>query len=314
MKKFLIFASSYDEVSGGAIVLHKLCHLLNTLGYEAYLYSKYEAYQVNRGGLSRQFIRMLKHRRSIRRHRKKFKVNPSFNTPVYQKEKEVFGDDWIVVYPEVTTGNPLEAENVVRWLLHQPGFHKGSVSYYSNELYFKYNSAIRDFHIYGSVTSKNELKIAHYPLEYYNTTDLPANRSGTAHCIRKAVDKEIQHDLSYSISIDGLSHSETAKVLKSVKTFISYDSYTAYSIFAALCGAASIVVPDSGVDIDEWYPNTEDRNGIAYGFSDEEAKRAHETAPLILERIHREENAALQQVKNFVIEVNEFFGDNCEKE
>lgn len=314
MKKFLIFASSYDEVSGGAIVLHKLCHLLNTLGHESYLYPKYEDYQASRSNLPRHFVRMLNHERGIRRKHKKFKVNPVFNTPVYKKTNDNFGDDWVVVYPEVTAGNPLRAKNIVRWLLHQPGFHNGKVNYYTNELYFKFNSAIRDFHIYGSVTSENELKICQYPLEHYNTLDLPLDRSGTAHCIRKAVDKDIVHDLNSSISIDGLPHNEAAKILKSVKTFISYDSLTAYSIFASLCGATSIVVPDSGVDIDEWYPDPEDRNGIAYGFSDSESERAHKTAPLLLDRVLREEAAALQRAKSFVTEVNDFFNDDEKQE
>jgi hypothetical protein len=37
-KKFIIFSGSYSEDSGGTVVLHQLCHLLNTNGYEAYLY------------------------------------------------------------------------------------------------------------------------------------------------------------------------------------------------------------------------------------------------------------------------------------
>ena len=44
-KKYIIFAPSYIETSGGAVVLHKLCSDLNSLGYESYLYPHFETFQ-----------------------------------------------------------------------------------------------------------------------------------------------------------------------------------------------------------------------------------------------------------------------------
>ena len=39
--KFVIYTHRYDVNSGGLIVLHFLCHMINTLGYEAYLWPAY---------------------------------------------------------------------------------------------------------------------------------------------------------------------------------------------------------------------------------------------------------------------------------
>ena len=37
MTKIIIAAPSYNDKSGGSIALHKLCHVLNNLEYDAYV-------------------------------------------------------------------------------------------------------------------------------------------------------------------------------------------------------------------------------------------------------------------------------------
>ena len=103
-----------------------------------------------------------------------------------------------------------------------------------------------------------------------------------------------------------MSHPEIAGIFKRVKTFISYDTYTAYSRFAVLCGCESVVVPDEGVTKEQWRPNPADRYGVAYGFSDIEA--ASRTAHLMKEHTLFEERISSENVKNAVIEINDFFG------
>src|SRR5690606_7573161 len=127
------------------------------------------------------------------------------------------------------------------------------------------------------------LKVIHYPLEHYHTTNVSGTRRGTAVCIRKGKGKTFQHDERDAIVIDGKSHEEVAQILNKVSVFVSYDTYTAYSLFAVLCGCDSVVIPDPGVDEASWYPNPTDRDGIAYGFENIEAARA--SAPRVLPRI-----------------------------
>ena len=302
-KKFIIFAPSYDENSGGIVVLHKLCSLLNSLGYESYLHPYIFSYELNRNNLKDFIINVCKW--SIRAGLSRYRTNPAFKTPIFRGSLEG-EDDYIVVYPEVVFGNPLKAKNVVRWLLHQPGYHEKFFFYGRGELYFKFNSAIQDFSFPESVTSKTELKVIHYPLEFYNKDAAGGDdRAGTAYCIRKGRDKELQHDIKSSILIDGKSHAEVAKIFKRVKTFISYDDYTAYSIFAVLCGCESIVIPSKGVSEIEWYSNESDRYGLSYGMKNR--KRAKESSHLVKDHVEEEENKSIKNVKNFILECENYF-------
>ena len=303
MSKFIIFSPSYHQTNGGAIVLHKLCSILNELGHESYIYPYYQTFELNKKNCIKSIQRSLKS--FLFPWRKRFKINKNFNTPIYKKSDIHSEEDTVVVYPEIVFGNPLRAKNVVRLLLHQPGYHTGQIFYGKNELYFKFNSAIRDFTFPGSVTSDKHLKVIHYPLEHYNTNTLPKIRSGTAYSVRKTKNKPLQHPLDNSILIDGKSHKEIAEIFKNATEFISYDPYTAYSIFAVLCGCDSIVIPDDGVSEDEWYPDPNDRNGISYGFSNIEKSR--KTAHLVKQHVIREEQKSIENVKVFTEEVNSFF-------
>lgn len=307
MKKYLIFAPSYDENSGGIVVLHKLCHLLNSQGYEAFIFPYFENFEVSKENLIKVFIKKIIHQ--FKQSFKRYRTNKFFNTPVKKNWSAADSENFIVVYPEIVFGNPLGAKHVVRWLLHQPGFHTGKIYYGGNELYYKFNSAIDDFCFPSSKTSEKELKIIHYPTDiYYPPSNKNHQRKGTAYCLRKGKDKIIQHELKDSILIDRKSHAEIAEIFRNVKTFVSYDTYTAYSIFAVLCGAESIVVPDQNTPIDDWYPNHVDRYGISYGFSEKERVRAVETKDKVLSHIVSEERKSIKNVIAFAGETQEYFG------
>ncbi|NVJ60888.1 MAG: WavQ [Gammaproteobacteria bacterium] len=301
MAKFLIYTPSYNERSGGIIVLHKLCHLLNDLGHEAYVYPYAYTYEINRFNLLENIFNFIKW--SFFSSITPFKTNKHFNTPIFKGGiKDI--ENFTVVYPEIVFGNPLRAKNVVRWLLHQPGFHEHRIYYGRNELLFKFNSAIKDFSYPGSVTSSHELKVIHYPLEYYNN-NTKISRNGYAYCVRKGKGKTFVKDHSNDILIDNLTHQKISEVFKRCEYFISYDTYTAYSIFAALCGCISVVVGDSGVSKIDWYPNVQDRYGIAYGMED--IPWACQTMSKVYDRVLSEETKSRDNVAMFVEECNRYF-------
>lgn len=284
--------------------MHKLCHLLNTLGAEAEIFPLFENHEINRLNAWKTIPQFL--RRALRWSVKPFATNPYLNTPVTRSLARYQGrDDWIAIYPEVTFGNPLSAKHVVRWLLHNPGFHKGVIYFGPGELHYKFNSAIQDFHYPGSTLSDNPLEVIHYPLEVYNQQGVASVRKGTAYCLRKGRHKKIQHDLRDSILIDGKSHKEVAEIFKRVERFISYDTYTAYSRFASLCGCDSIVIPDDGVSVEQWYARPEDRYGVSYGFDGIEEARA--TRQLMHDRILAQEGKSLDNVKALIHETQRFF-------
>ena len=90
-----------------------------------------------------------------------------------------------------------------------------------------------------------------------------------------------------------------------MKTFISYDTLTAYSIFAVLCGCESIVIPDEGVSIDDWYPDYEDRYGISYGFSNLEEAAA--TKHLVEPRVIKEHERSIENARKAFNEADSYF-------
>lgn len=307
-KKFLIVAPRLQEISGGSIVLHKLCDILNELGYSSYIYPliKPRSYYYGRrmsvicGGIYDDI--KLFYFIVLRR----FRTNPKYNTPILKSYRQVRNnDDWIVIYPEIVNGNPLEGKNIVRWFLHHPGYHTKQIHYGINELYYRFNNATHPIYIEGSTMAEDYLKVISYPVEYYNMDNIPIKRQGTAYCLRKGRGKTIVHDLNDSILIDGMSHKEVASVFKKVKRFISYDTYTAYSIFAVLCGCESVVIADDGVSEEEWYPSEEDRYGIAYGF--DRLDWALSTKELQINRVHKEHENSISSVARFAKAAIAFF-------
>ena len=319
MKKFIIFAPDYIDNNGGTIALHKLCDLLNRSGYEAYLYPDFESYDLHTYNVSNipDYVKKLDRIFSLTetvpigtpvsedKLQSVFWINPAFNTPVYIPHREVsFNNDWVIIYPEITFGNPLRAKNVVRWFLHNPGFWTGKIYYGQNELYFRYSESFENFQLTGSKTSDLILKILHLPLDIFYENPTSKERKGTAYMIRKGYNRKIIHNLENSIQIDGKSNREIADILRSVKTFISYDPSTLYSNLAVLCGCESVVVPIDGIEEDQWVPNYINY-GVAYGF--ENIEKARNTAPLMREALLLAEDESLDLVKLFAKEANDYF-------
>lgn len=296
--KIFIYASHYNENSGGQIALHRLCHIINTINNHDC------AFLVNWDLADPKKKSKLAFLKRILTGKKNFRIHPSWRTPLWISSK--FPAKSIVIYPEIINGNPLRIKNVVRWLLHNPGFHTKQIDYSANELYYKFNSAIDDFYYEGSYLSQNELKVIFYPLGVYNN-DVEMERDiECCHLIRKGKEKPPIHP-KHSIQIDGLPHTEIAKIFKRSKRFISYDDYTAYSIFAALCGCESIVVPEKNCDLTAWYPNQEDRYGIAYGFDHVQLEWAAQTRHKVLEHVKNEFSKSESNVKTVLDEIRTHF-------
>lgn len=298
-RPFIIFAPRFDENSGGAVVLHRLCDLLNRSGQRALLWPSREIlfdpwrplYSWNRQRLQRRWYR--KHG--------PYRTFEGFLTPL-ATPADLKGA--IVVYPEVVDGNPLRADHVVRWLLHRPGFHTGRIDYGRNDRYFFFQNAFDDPNL--NPDRDNLLRTVFIRDDLYRQVHF-GPRSGCCHILRKGAGRPMQHDVANSILIDGLSHPEAAAVFNRVQTCISYDPYTMYSQFAALCGCDSVVLPEEGMTEESWYPDPRDRYGVALGW--EGLEQARRTAPLLLPRLKEQEQEANASVQRFVEKCRGYFGD-----
>jgi hypothetical protein len=320
MKKFIIFAPDYIDVNGGTIALHKLCDMLNRAGHEAFIYPDYESYELHAYNLDEVEVMKNKINKvfgltevapigvpiSIEKAKAVFWVNESFLTPVYIPDRQAsFDEEWVVIYPEITFGNPLRAKNVVRWLLHNPGFWTGKIYYGKNELYFRYSDIFDPFQFPGSKTSDLILYVLDLPLDLFYEPPQSSARTGTAYCLRKGQGRKIEHNLENSILIDGKSNKEIADIFRSIETFISYDTNTFYSSLAVLCGCNSVVVPLDGVSEISWRPDEKTRYGVAYGI--ENLEKAKSTAGMARATLLDAERNSQRCVLEFIAEVNRYF-------
>lgn len=301
--KFLIVAPTYNDINGGAIVLHKLCHLLNSNGFEAAIYPYFGQETYNSDNF-------LSHTRDIaktiiKKYWRGFDTNEAFDTPIVYKVSKLC--QTIVVYPEIIIGNPLNASNVVRWFLCEPGFHKQNISFSQRDLLVDFNSFLNGYRFPGANIYTDNLYITHMPLEHYNLDGAldVSERQGCAYALRKGRDRpdiKVEDDW---ILIDGLPHSEVAKIFKKVKVFYSYDMYTAYSQFATMCGADSVVLPRAGVSCQQWFSDESKRYGVAYGKDD--IHFARKTRDQMYFTVLNREKDSQNKVLKFADYAREFF-------
>lgn len=295
--KFVIVTYGYDDNAGGIVVLHQLCDRLNHLGHESYLWPFFKPSL----DFTNPFKAIYLFFRYFRKRLKYgFKKNSKLNTPI-ASYKDI--KDAIIVYPEVVVGNPLNAQHVVRWLLHKPGFNNGGkIDFGVDDLFFYYDKAFDDSR-YNKYPD-NHLHIVSQRSDVYKIVNNGA-RHGTCYLLRKGYKRGISHDITDSRLIDGLSHEETAQVFNEVEYCISYDTYTMYNVYAAMCGCIPIIIPEEGITKEQWQPNEENRYGIAYGFED--VAYAVQTRPLLLKHIEKQEREANMSVMHFVEKCKAYF-------
>ncbi|MDN5752634.1 MAG: hypothetical protein L0H15_05040 [Nitrosospira sp.] len=295
---FIIVAPSYNEKVGGALVLHKLCDLINNLGYTAYIWPipHWPFLRAVRGcGFGISLRRTIKNFvRAIRgKEKPRFLLNHKLNTPL-AKIQNLHGG-FIAVYPETVDAIPLYSKHVVRWFLYKPNFHSSKVRYSTDELLFHYQDAFLDERLKSKGSSK--FTILHLMTDIYRQTNFGIRR-GSCHIIRKGKYKKLNHHNKDSIIIDNLTHEQAAKVFNQVEYCVSYDVHTMLAYYAVLCGCKVIVVPDEGVTVEQWQPIEEFRYGLAYG--KENFPWAEKTRHLLLERLQRIEEQNIDSTKQFV--------------
>ena len=259
---YVIDISTFLPSSGGICTLHRLCHDLNLLGETAYITSPI--------------------------------THPTLNAP-YVGSAKFKKNKVVVIYPEITHGNPLKADHVVRWILNVP-----DISYYatltSTDLILKYSESYKlekgwAHDGYLRTTFSDKLGI------FYNAKK---QRSGSAFLIKKGgMKKQIHPDNSIDLRQYQQNHEFMANIFQSVKYFYCYDSYCFLATLAALCGCITIVTAPEKETIEEYtLNNPSTKYGIALGL--ENLKHAEDTIDLVPEYHEKVKEAELQTIKDFI--------------
>lgn len=301
VRRFVIYAPDFNETRGGAIALHRLCDRLNALGYESYIwpYRKPRFTRVTDLGFWKRQARWLVDPLRGRA----YKTNPAFVTPIASHR---LLRDAVVLYPESVDGNPLRARRVVRWLLHRPGYITGRPPEYGDsEIFFHYQRAFAE----GFDRESTLLSTRWVRDDVYRITN-HGPREGACHLVRKAKRRDdIDPDApEFGPRVDGMSHEQMAKTFNEKKYFYSFDPYTMYCVYAALCGCIPVIVPLKGVSREAWQARPEDRYGRAYGIEDE--AWAVETRELLRERLRRDAEEEVAMIHGFARRCAETFPEN----
>lgn len=298
MTKFIIYTFRYDSSSGGAIALHKLASLLREQGEDAKIWYFDQPHVKNfiNGRFIFSYLRVLAKRYILRRD-----MDCPYSIP---KARHSDIPESIIIYPEIISGNPLHGKRIIRWFLNKPGvMSKKIIKYGNGELYFSYKNFFNDSNI--NPNSENILTVSEIQKSIYRNNNL-SHRSGTCYLVRKGKGRDLCYHDSNAIRIDGMHHEKVADIFNRTKYFISYDLYSMYSRFAAMCGCIPIVVPEEGLTKEEWRPHEVDRYGIAYG--KEDIEWAIRTRPFLLQQLDRIEASSQESVREFREKAKSFFG------
>ena len=217
---------------------------------------------------------------------------------------EEINNNYIVIYPEIISGNPLNVKNVIRWILLSLGIEMPS-NHYKNWG--------KDDLVYFWEGSKNMKKYKQLCCPWINPIFKNKNleRTKTCYLIKKGRFNLSRRDVhpSDSICIDNLSLEEIVQIFNESTYFYCYDVKSAFATFSVICGCIVVLFPENNVSKENYYKNTmyyinnEIYNyGIAYGNTEEEIEFARNT-------INTAENKFIELYNSYYSSVLDLIGD-----
>lgn len=311
---------SFRQVGGGAIALHSLCRYLSELGYDARVFYLWR-YDYKSEKRLQYWLKWIKDSLFdfvklviVKLNRNAAKKNPvrykgfSF-TPVKgckRKFTPFIDKNTIVVYPEIMHGNPLNADKTVRWLLYHNKLYneQNPDAYDENDLFFCYRKVFNDEKLNPDV---NRVRTPFYDLDFYKQTNF-GERGGKCYIIRKGADRNDLPEKLDGVVIDDMPESEIVEVFNKCKHCVSYDTQTAYSKIAAMCGCVSVIIPEQGKTKADYISSEDEDIGVAWGWGKEELKHAEQTQKQVREMFERVNESGRQSAREFAETCIRYFG------
>lgn len=315
--KFVIYSPS-QHYSGGALVLHVLCHKLVERGYDARIFDTYQLHPVGYSAMRcaamhvwhrlKTIIRLFIGRftPSLMGKRLIFPIKPDFfpfkkyRCPIIIDQKNT-----IVIYPEMVWGNPMMAQHVVRYMLYF-GRSEYTSSFSEEDLKINYQQKFAT----EGVSIGAPVVCLTYINQTYKRTHF-GKRKGRCYIIRKGRDFVKQELLKPGTIVDDLSDEEICRIFNECKYCISFDQYTYFTSYAIKCGCIPIVVPRPGQTKEDWRPLPRSRWGHAFGFTLSEIKYAIRTAPQKQDDMKENINRNEQAIDTFIEACQKHFKQLC---
>ncbi len=245
-----IEAPAYNPLSGGSRAMNLLCYHLNRLGFDAFLI-------VGPG-------------------KRDAPVPLRYLTPREIKRQQRQRREAIVVYPEITVGNPFQARFIVRYLLNRPGFlMPGAELSFGKDDYFIDGArehappGVQSFDLFMPLVDRS-----HY---FPPPADLP--RHGFAVFTNRAVaDPASLPDWLRPLTVLSMkeprSHAELGELYRQSRAMVTFERTSA--IFVALsCGCPVICIGNDNLREDIWHPRFRDA-GVVWGWREGDLATAAE--------------------------------------
>ena len=226
--KIVIYTPVFDITCGGIVVMHNLAKIINELN-NPNIYAK--LFIINDIKYKNIFCN-------------------NFAT------LEDIDNNTIVIYSEIISGNPLNAKNVIRWILLDLGIEMPLNHYEKwnkkDLVYFWENKEITNKYF-------KQLSCSWLNNIFYNKGLKFEERNKTCYLFKKGllIHKNINsyHNNS-SICLDNItSLKEKCEIFNECKYFYCYDPNTMYIIYASLCGCIPIIYPLEGVSKENFMKN-----------------------------------------------------------
>ena len=200
----------------------------------------------------------------------------------FHKNPSIDINNSIVIYPEVTYGNPLNAKFVVRWLMYFYPYSKSSDAYSTNDLFIAFREYFNDIDL-----NPNKLIITlnYFDSKLYRQYNF-GQRKDKCYILRKGRKrKDLPKHFDGPVFDDNMSQHELVKMFNEYRYCYSYDTQTFYIAIAAVCGCIPIVVMEPGKCESDYLGPGEKHLGRAYGDSVEQIEYAKKTRDDLIKKL-----------------------------
>lgn len=210
----------------------------------------------------------------------------------------------VVVYPEVTSGNPLNAKRIVRWVMNEPGhFGVGDKVFGEHEVIASYKKQF-DKSIKNKIDCYLELPILDEDLFSYDPSLLKTD-------ITIYVGKAKNPDFSIIPHYDNIltrtspTREELVKIIRKTKVLYSFDNTTAIINEARFAGCNVVLIPDGTVTCDDLKNDTFGEFGIQWFNGKNEIIDYSSIHKYMVEKLNKLNNQYQDQLANLISIVKE---------
>jgi len=280
-RPYYIESLDYNKNYAGIKVMHLLCHALNLIGEEAYVYTDIVNFKLR---------------------------TPKLTNVIIENHKSA-GREPIIVYPEVVYGNPRSGKSVVRYILNHPGLLGGPKEFHETDLiyFFSYEFSLDLNHL-----PKNILRVPLVDTALFNNDNNSFDKSRRGILIYPGRYHEGLQQFSDLVKRGTLitatwpaSHKELSDLFRKSELIYCFTN-SSIATEAMLCGCPVVLIRTPYTrDFIDTHKNLAAKGmelptGIALEMSTDEVDRAKATVHKIYEKYQHIETTFWEQLHQFV--------------